>query len=130
MSLFSERFLELRTKKDVSQDQCAEQLGVKNRATISNYERGKTEPNLDDLLKIADYFKVSVDWLLGRNGAEKHYIVDEDPEEQTLIEQFKISSEALLREKGNLTEEKIEYTLKFMEFTFRQDLEREKKEGK
>ena len=34
--------------------------------TYSNYENGKTEPNIETLKRIADYFDVSIDFLVGR----------------------------------------------------------------
>ena len=38
---------------------------------ISNYESGKTEPGMEDLIKLADFFGVSVDFLVGRRGGQK-----------------------------------------------------------
>ena len=37
-----------------------------NQNTISRYENGEREPSIRDLIKIADYFNVSVDYLIGR----------------------------------------------------------------
>lgn len=37
-----------------------------NQNTISRYENGEREPSIRDLIKIADYFNVSVDYLVGR----------------------------------------------------------------
>ena len=44
----------------------AEILGVSTQ-TIANYENGHRAPNFDTLLKIADYFNVTVDYLIGRS---------------------------------------------------------------
>ncbi|MBD0380123.1 helix-turn-helix domain-containing protein [Paenibacillus sedimenti] len=134
MSVFKNRIQELRMKKGTSQDELAAFLGRK-RATVSNYELGKTEPQYADLVKIADYFNVTVDYLLGRPGAEKHYFASNSSsalpiEEQSLLDQFLKDTEALLREKGNLDEDKLAYSLKFMEFTFLEDLEESKRSKK
>jgi transcriptional regulator with XRE-family HTH domain len=130
MSSFSDNFKSLCSARNITQDEFALILG-RTRGTISNYQTGRNEPNHEDMVKIADYFNVSIDWLLGRPGAEKSFFIDnQSSEDQLLLEQFMKSSEAVLREKGNLSKEKLEYTLKFMEFTFLQDLEKEKKEGK
>jgi transcriptional regulator with XRE-family HTH domain len=130
MTIFRNRIQELRLKKGASQDELADFLGRK-RATVSNYELGKTEPQYADLVKIADYFNVTVDYLLGRPGAEKNYNasnhINTNSEDQSLLAQFLKDTEALLREKGNLDEEKLAYTLKFMEFTFLEDLEESKR---
>lgn len=54
----------LRGKK--SQSLIAKELGITQR-TFSNYESGKRQPDPEMLIKMADYFDVSVDYLLGRN---------------------------------------------------------------
>lgn len=54
---------ELRGKR--SQTQIANALGITQR-TYSNYENGNTEPDNDLLIKMSNYFGVSVDYLLGR----------------------------------------------------------------
>lgn len=59
------RLKELRKKKGISQQRLATDLNT-TQNTISRYETGEREPGIDDLTKIADYFKVSVDYLLGR----------------------------------------------------------------
>ena len=58
------RLNELRGNK--TQAQIAQILGLP-RETYRNYEVGNREPPLDTLLKIANYFGVSVDYLLGRD---------------------------------------------------------------
>ena len=55
----------LRMSKGVYQKDVAEYLGV-DRTTYVKYERGDTEPNLEILDKLATYFGVTVDELLGR----------------------------------------------------------------
>ena len=64
-SLFSTRLSSLRKGKKLTQYSLAENLGF-SRGQISNYEQGSREPDQDTLLKIADFFDVSVDYLLGR----------------------------------------------------------------
>lgn len=54
------RLAELRKEKNVSQEELAEKLYV-SRQTISNWERGKTYPDINSLLLIATYFDVSSD---------------------------------------------------------------------
>ncbi len=58
------RLNELRGNK--TQAQIAQILGLP-RETYRNYEVGNREPPLDTLLKMANYFGVSVDYLLGRD---------------------------------------------------------------
>ena len=64
--IFPERLKQLRQKKGLTQQEIAELLGVK-RNTYSDWENGKTEPNFEMILKLADLFEVSLDWLFGRD---------------------------------------------------------------
>lgn len=64
------RLKELRKKKGVSQLRLATDLDT-TQNTISRYETGEREPGIDELIKIADYFNVSVDYLIGRTENPK-----------------------------------------------------------
>ena len=64
-NLFSVRLKELRLQHGFSQEELAEQIGIK-RNTYSDWENGKCKPNYEKLEKIADFFGVSLDWLFGR----------------------------------------------------------------
>ena len=59
------RLKELRKQKNISQLRLALELNT-NQNTISRYESGKREPGLKELIKIADFFDVSTDYLLER----------------------------------------------------------------
>ena len=59
------RLKELRKQKGISQLRLATELNT-TQNTISRYETGEREPGIDELIKLADYFNVSVDYLLGR----------------------------------------------------------------
>ena len=54
---------ELRKKIGKTQEQIAEEIGIEKQ-TYQNYEIGKRKPNIEALKKLADYFKVSVDYLV------------------------------------------------------------------
>lgn len=56
----------LRKERNLSQKQVAKDLGVQQ-ALLSHYENGKRECGLDFLVRTADYFNVSTDYLLGRS---------------------------------------------------------------
>ncbi len=58
------KLLELRKTKGVNQQEVADYIGV-DRSTYTRYERGNTNPDPDTLKKLAEYFSVSVDFLLG-----------------------------------------------------------------
>jgi len=59
------RLVSLRKKHKFTHQDMAEKLGI-TRQAYSNYENGKREPDYDTLEKIADIFKVNIDYLLGR----------------------------------------------------------------
>lgn len=59
------RLKQLRKEKGISQVKLAMDLSV-NQNTISRYENGEREADYNMLIKIADYFNVSVDYLLER----------------------------------------------------------------
>ncbi|MBQ3532352.1 MAG: helix-turn-helix transcriptional regulator [Oscillospiraceae bacterium] len=59
------RIKELRKQKGISQLKMAMDLHT-SQNTISRYERGDRQPGANELIKIADYFGVSVDYLLER----------------------------------------------------------------
>ena len=65
MKIFQERLIEQRKLNNVTQRQLADYLQIAQPSYI-RYENGKAEPTLENLVKIADYFDVSVDYLLGR----------------------------------------------------------------
>ena len=59
------RLKELREERRLSQVFLGMELGM-NQNTISRYETGAREPSIKELILIADYFHVSIDYLLGR----------------------------------------------------------------
>lgn len=59
------RLRELRREKGISQLKLAIDLNM-NQNTVSRYENSEREADYETLIRIADYFGVSVDYLLGR----------------------------------------------------------------
>ncbi|MBO5065447.1 MAG: helix-turn-helix transcriptional regulator [Clostridia bacterium] len=66
------RLKELRKKRKVSQLKLALDLQL-NQNTISRYETGAREADYNTLIKLADYFDVSIDYLLERTDNPKRY---------------------------------------------------------
>lgn len=64
--MFPKRLVSLRKAAKLTQQQLADQLGI-TRGTLSMYEIGKREPDFATTQKIADFFGVSIDWLLGKD---------------------------------------------------------------
>lgn len=68
----------LRLDKNISQQKLANILGV-SRSTIAMWEIGGSQPDNTSLSQLADYFGVSVDYLLGRNNYEDNYPRQPEP---------------------------------------------------
>lgn len=66
MANFCERLNELKSSKNLLQKDIAKDVQLSVRA-YQYYERGDREPNLSTLIKLADYFEVSLDYLVGRS---------------------------------------------------------------
>lgn len=64
MEVFAERLKELRIEKGLGQVALAKQLGA-GKSVISLWEKGQCEPTLGNLIKIANFFGVSIDYLAG-----------------------------------------------------------------
>ena len=64
------RLKELRLNRGLSQKEIADYLGI-TVASYSLYERGNREPNISILKRIADFYTVSVDYLMGLHDKEE-----------------------------------------------------------
>lgn len=72
MPTFGERLRSLRTSRELSQMEFAKQIGT-SKSSINMYERDEREPGLEMLEKIADYFNVDLDYLLGKSEHPRKY---------------------------------------------------------
>ena len=64
MSMFAKNLVDLRKEKNLTQKDVGDALGV-SLFTVSGWERKGKEPDYDTLIKIALYFNISIDELLG-----------------------------------------------------------------
>ena len=78
---FSRNITFLRKERKLSQKQAALELGI-SQALLSHYEKGIRECSLDFVIKAADYYNVSCDYLLGRT-ADRDYDISEPVKEKT-----------------------------------------------
>ena len=65
MQILAKRLKGLRAERRIYQRELAELLGMSFRG-YQNYETGQSEPKLATLIAIADYYQVSIDYLVGR----------------------------------------------------------------
>lgn len=69
---FSERIVQLKLNKKLLQKDIANAIGVTTR-NYQRYEKGEQQPTLPVVIKLADYFDVSLDYLVGRSDDPKRY---------------------------------------------------------
>ncbi|EOP02091.1 hypothetical protein ICS_05725 [Bacillus cereus BAG2O-3] len=106
--MFGIRLHTLRKERKLRQEDMAKQLGIA-RTTYAMYEQGNREPDYNTLIKLATFFEVSIDYLLGTT--EIRQVTDlQDPE---LYQWFK--------DIKNATPQKREELKKFWEFIIQRE---------
>ena len=102
--MFPERLKKLRLEKELTQDELGKILNY-GRTAISGYELGRNRPSHEVLCKFADFFDVSVDYLLCKTDSIECAVIDGDDVPQPLrdigihtIEILKEAKEAGLSE--------------------------------
>lgn len=104
MMSFSEKITQLRTSKKLSLEQLAQEFARKynaktSKSSIYRWEKGESKPNIDDANMYADYFNVSLDWLIGNKTNEDD-----------------VTTIAAHHDGDEWTDEELEEIEKFMEF--------------
>lgn len=85
------RLRDLREDRDLRQADISAATGIDQR-TLSNYETGKTRPDSESLIRLADFFDVSIDYLVGRTEesiAKNEDVVRELDEIQKRLDHIK-----------------------------------------
>jgi len=68
--MVSERLKDLRKERRITQKKVAEETGIIERQ-YQNYEYGKIKPSHDALIALADFFNISIDYLVGRTDKQE-----------------------------------------------------------
>ncbi|MCU5086355.1 helix-turn-helix domain-containing protein [Bacillus cereus] len=106
--MFGTRLHTLRKERKLRQEDMAKQLGIA-RTTYAMYEQGNREPDYNTLIKLATFFEVSIDYLLGTT--EMRQVTDiQDPELYQWFVDIK-----------NATPQKREELKKFWEFIIQKE---------
>lgn len=117
---FGDRLKFLRKEKDFTQSELAKIFSL-GESTISFYESNKRTPDYELLEKIADFFNVSVDYLLGRT--------DNKNIDTSSIDAEKESSNPFFKEYENLSEEGRKELEKYLELLkLKENMEKSKDE--
>lgn len=111
----------LREKNNLSQKELAKILNIAN-STLSQYESDARVPSDDIKILIADYFNVSLDYLLGRPN--KYNASKEKSKVSELEEDFPEGISVLYRANKSLTPEQKEMMLRMIKATFFEDEEK------
>jgi len=137
---FAQRLKTLREEKKLSQRELAKLIKMAS-STLGMYETGKREPDFDTVSKIADFFHVSVDYLLGRkdptpldtqNETNKKAFCDavkNDPELLEFWEDTKDREELkeMLKQAKKLGPAAIRQVVRFMKFVEDEEPKEDKK---
>jgi transcriptional regulator with XRE-family HTH domain len=113
--MFGKRIKELRKKKGLTQKSLASYLGISDRA-IGYYENEQRTPPPDILQKIADFFDVSVDYLLGRTD-KRNINTSDDVDERLHKVMQELGPDVLLAfyDLPNMTDEEKENVITLLE---------------
>ena len=98
---FGQKLKELRAEKNISSEQLAKLVGL-SKSIIWSYELNKKEPSNAHLINIADYFEVTVDYLLNREN-KKLYINLQNPIDD-IIKRYIITIDNVQLSKDELLE--------------------------
>lgn len=71
--MFNEIFVNFIQSKNITAYRVAKETGI-SQGLMNEYKNGKRTPTTENLIKIADYLKCSIDFLLGRTGADEREI--------------------------------------------------------
>jgi len=109
---FGERLKTLRNKKGKNQEEVAYSIGI-SRARYSHYENNHVEPDMDLLKKIAKYYNVSTDYLLGNELPS-----EEDKKRETInkiVNEFP-DADLMFKDLANMSAEQLEEVYEFIKF--------------
>jgi transcriptional regulator with XRE-family HTH domain len=89
---YGNRIAQQRDERKLTQEELARKVGI-TRASLSHYENNRREPDYETIQRIADFFSVSVDYLMGRTSEPNHTL---DSDTRAFVDQLELSDQALL----------------------------------
>ncbi len=89
---------EIREKKNITQTKLSTEIEV-SQEVISHYEIGQSKPNIENLIKLADYFNCSTDYLLNRT--DNPVLLKSTPNASTELNEFITKYQMLNKDKQN-----------------------------
>ena len=104
-----ERITELRNKYNLTQHALAKELGV-SRSSVNAWEMGISMPTIDRLIDIAEYFHVSVDYLLGFKPIPKSESEEESEEESKAASKSKKAASKAVPPRNRTLDNRVIFT--------------------
>lgn len=91
--MLGEKLRELRTELNLNMKQASEKLGI-SYTTYVGYEKNEREPNSETLIKLADFYKCSVDYLIGKtieksSGVAMEFLCEDGHKFYIVVETYK-----------------------------------------
>jgi HTH-type transcriptional regulator, competence development regulator len=134
--VLGDRLRRLRLEKKLTQEELGKKINV-TKVSISGYENGNRTPDTETLQKLADFFNVTTDYLLGRTD-NPNPPEDDDKELGTLAKINQLIKEHGIEQMGffdiekwkSLSEEEIEEIIKHFEWVVHKAREKNKSEDK
>lgn len=95
--MFHLRLSKLRKDSGLTQNELSKKIGI-SRATYAQYEIGRREPDIDTIQRLADFFSVSIDYIIGRvdnpgsilTDVERELYDNIDLDDDFLLKKFKL----------------------------------------
>ncbi|MCP3763860.1 helix-turn-helix transcriptional regulator [Domibacillus sp. A3M-37] len=110
-----DRLKELRTSNKLTQEELGKRVNV-TKVSVSGYENGNRTPDTDTLQKIADFFEVTTDYLLGRSNVKKPASPNTSDDEREMKEFFSNPRlNVFFKEMADSPEEQLEELQEFWE---------------
>lgn len=106
--IFGQRLKQLRKQKELTLRELESSIGV-SFSTLSKYERSEYEPDLKTITKLADFFDVSTDYLMGRTDDPNFYFDKDEAKKAAERKVFKNDASGLTFDGQPLTDEEAEY---------------------
>ncbi|MEK8126932.1 helix-turn-helix transcriptional regulator [Paenibacillus filicis] len=92
MIMIGDRIALLREKFGMTQEELSKKIDI-SRASLCHYEKSRREPDYDTLVKVADLFRVTLDYLMGRTH-DPHQTLD--PHIRSFVDQLELSDKLLV----------------------------------
>lgn len=110
IKIFAERLVELRKEKGLKRQEVANALGV-SRASLEYYEKGQRKPDIEIAARIADYYDVSIDYLIGLSTSR---VNEEDFDLKMVCDYTGLSNYAIMKLKQITSQRKLSKRLEEM----------------